>query len=230
MFISLSSTTLLSFRSTVHRSCKTLVPPRLSWGSRPRLLVSHWSRHPLPLAPFRDYNDYLQVREPGWKSRQACCISPVVMFHHKDRTLSWRSSQSRTWSISRIGRWYLGPVEVVLYCTVFFSNFSFNWWSHNPHNQDILPPVLPQWTLCTTQPPCRGSLPKPRIPCNEAFLRFESMKKYLFWSFCRVSKKGLFLNFQGYVGRPNILVILVMKCIGRGSAVHTLNLSRALLV
>ena len=121
MFISLSlsSTTHLNSQSTLHRSCKTLVPPRLSWGSRPRLLVSHWSRHPLPLAPFRDHNAILQVREPGWKSRQACCISPVGMFHHMDRAPSWRSSQSRTWSISRIGRWYLGPVEVVLYSTVF---------------------------------------------------------------------------------------------------------------
>ena len=54
------------------------------------------------------------------KLEQTYCMSPVGMFHHKGRTQSWRSSQSRTWSISRIGRWYLGPVEVVLYCTVFF--------------------------------------------------------------------------------------------------------------
>ena len=43
------------------------------------------------------------------------------MFRHMDRTPSWRSSQNRTWSISRIGRWYLGPVEVVLYSTVVFN-------------------------------------------------------------------------------------------------------------
>ena len=37
------------------------------------------------------------------------------MFHHKGRTQSWRSSQSRTVNISRRGMLSLGPVEVALY-------------------------------------------------------------------------------------------------------------------
>ena len=48
------STTSFSSRSTAHRSCKTAVLPRLSWGSRLRLLVDHSSRHLHPLAPYKE--------------------------------------------------------------------------------------------------------------------------------------------------------------------------------
>ena len=103
------------------------------------------------------------------KLQQTYCVSSVGMFHHKGMTQRLQSSQSRTWSISRIRMFFLGLVEVLLFSV--FSIFSFTLWSvsskpHNPHNQDILLPVLPQWTLSTTRPPGRGSLPKPRIPCK----------------------------------------------------------------
>ena len=196
------------------------------WSPIGQDILSHWHLLEITMIICR-WENQVENRDKHVAYHQLwCSIIRTGLWVGDHLRVGHGASPGKEGGTSALWKWF---------CTPLFSIFSFTLWSvsskpHNPHNQDILPPVLPQWTLCTTQPPCRGSLPKPRIPCNEAFLRFESMKKYLFWSFCRVSKKGLFLNFQGYVGRPNILVILVMKCIGRGSAVHTLNLSRALLV
>ena len=93
--------------------CRKEVDP-VCWSPVGQDILSHWHLLEIIMLLCRWEN---QVE--NWDKH--VCISPAGMFHHMDRTQSWRSSQSRTWSISRIGRLYLGPVEVVLYSTVVFN-------------------------------------------------------------------------------------------------------------
>ena len=83
--------------------CREEVDP-VCWSPIGQDILSHWHLLEIIMLFCRWEN---QVE--NWDKH--VCISPVGIFHHMDRTLSWRSSQNRTWSISRIGMMFLGPPQ-----------------------------------------------------------------------------------------------------------------------